>query len=552
MSTVNRTRSLIADFIRSHPFITLCLVGVFISFVGISNELWTPDEPRDAAIGRAMWESGDWIIPRLNGAPFLEKPPFYWWVQSMLFGAFGHASPTLARLPSATFGFLSLLLTYALGRRFFAKETCLTGCLILLSTALFSLTTHWIVVDNALLFAVTGAWALFAHAEKRVGVARQVMFLGMYIFLAIAFLTKGVVGLGIPALGMGTYLLWSRRMRHFFGWHLLVGGILVAGSAALWLWLLWREGGSRSLETFLFYNQLGRFFPDAETYQGGHVRPIWYYFLNTPADLLPWTPFVLLAALSTWRNWRNLPDVERDGLRLCIAGTLPVFFALSLAGTKRGMYLLPTFPLIALFVASWTNSTEQRQGWESKLEHGWEIFLIACVVVSPAAIFLAPSRWPFWFASVVVLFAFLYLLRFPVPAERPGRLRGTALLVCLTIGSLSITLRPFVDQFKSFLPFVRQLEKHVGPAMPISAYRPDETTLGVVGFYTGRQVAIVDLEELKTTAHGPGTIWLITRDNKKTGGYYGEIQNAGIPHRVLFEQVIGDGRIMRIIVVGRT
>jgi hypothetical protein len=88
--------------------------------------------------------------------------------------------------------------------------------------------------------------------------------------------------------------------------------------------------------------------------------------------------------------------------------------------------------------------------------------------------------------------------------------------------------------------------------MPLSAYRPDETTLGVVGFYTGRQVAIVGLEELKTTADGSGTIWLITRDNKKTGGFYGEIQNAGIPHRVLSEQVIGDGRIMRILAVGRT
>ena len=75
-------RSVFADFIQSHSFITLCLIGGFVSFIGISNELWTPDEPRDAAIGRAMWESGDWIVPRLNGEPFLEKPPLYWWAQS--------------------------------------------------------------------------------------------------------------------------------------------------------------------------------------------------------------------------------------------------------------------------------------------------------------------------------------------------------------------------------------------------------------------------------------------------------------------------------------
>ena len=47
-------RSVFAAFIQSHPFITLCFIGGFVSFVGISNELWTPDEPRDAAIGRAM------------------------------------------------------------------------------------------------------------------------------------------------------------------------------------------------------------------------------------------------------------------------------------------------------------------------------------------------------------------------------------------------------------------------------------------------------------------------------------------------------------------
>ena len=47
------------------------------------------------------------------------------------------------------------------------------------------------------------------------------------------------------------------------------------------------------------------------------------------------------------------------------------------------------------------------------------------------------------------------------------RLLGTALLVCLAIGNLSITVRPFVDRFKSFVPFVRQLEKHVSRATAV-------------------------------------------------------------------------------------
>jgi 4-amino-4-deoxy-L-arabinose transferase-like glycosyltransferase len=550
LARLDRMRSVFATFIQSHPFITLCLIGAFVSFVGISNELWTPDEPRDAAIGRAMWDSGDWIIPRLNGEAFLEKPPLYWWAQSALFALLGRATPTLARLPSALFGFAALLLTYALGRSFFSTRTCLVGCLILLSTALFSLTTHWIVVDNALLFAGTGAWAFFARAETLGGAKRQLMLLGMYVFLAIAFLTKGVVGLGIPALGMGVYLLWSRRLSRFFGWHMVVGSVLIAGAGALWLWLLWREGGRSSLDTFLVYNQLGRFFPDAETYQGGHVRPIWYYVLTTPVDLLPWTPFVLLAGLSSWRNWERLPEIHREGVRLCVAGTLPVLLALSLAGTKRGMYLLPVFPLIALFVASWTAFTEQTPGWMNKLERGWEIFLIACAALSPAALFLAPSTWLFWLGSVVVLYFFCYVLRHPPAADREARLLRTAFLVCLAIGNLLITVRPFVDHFKSFVPFVQQLQKHVSPATPLYAYRPDETTLGVVNFYTGRRLSEVSLEQLQTMARERPTISLIVRDSKRTGGNYGEIVKVGISHRLLAEQVVGDDRTIRILAVG--
>jgi 4-amino-4-deoxy-L-arabinose transferase-like glycosyltransferase len=546
----NFVRSVFADFIQSHPFITLCLIGGLVSFSGISNELWTPDEPRDAAIGKAMWESGDWIVPRLNGEPFLEKPPLYWWAQAAMFALFGRATPTLARFPSALFGFAALLLTYFLGRPFFSAKTCLVGCLLLLSTALFSLTTHWIVVDNALLFAITGAWAFFAQAETRRGAARPFFLLGMYAFVAIAFLTKGVVGLGIPALGMGVYLLWSRRLGGFFGWHIVLGSAFVAGAAALWLWLLWHEGGRASLDTFLVYNQLGRFFPDAETYQGGHVRPVWYYLLNTPVDLLPWTPFVLLAGLSARRNWQRLPELHREGVRLCIAGTLPVFLALSLAGTKRGMYLLPVFPLIALFIASWAASTEQVQGWQNKLERGWETSLIVCAAISPTALLLAPRTWPFWLASVVVLYFFCYVFRNPPPAEREVRLLRTAFLVCLAIVNLLITVRPFVDRFKSFVPFVEQLEEHVSPETPLYAYRPDETTLGVVNFYTGRKISEVVPEQLKTMAREHSEFSLIVRDSKRTGGNYGEIVKAGIPHRLLAERIVGDDRTMRILTVG--
>jgi hypothetical protein len=120
----------------------------------------------------------------------------------------------------------------------------------------------------------------------------------------------------------------------------------------------------------------------------------------------------------------------------------------------------------------------------------------------------------------------------------------------LAIGNLLITVRPFVDRFKSFVPFVQQLEKNVSSETPLYAYRPDETTLGVVNFYTGRDLIEVGLERLQTMGHRNGTIPLIVRDSKKKDGNYGQILKAGIPHRLLSEQVVGDDRTMRILAVG--
>jgi 4-amino-4-deoxy-L-arabinose transferase-like glycosyltransferase len=549
LSPGRRVRDGVQQIIECHPWVVLCLVGGMVSFAGLCHELWTPDEPRDAAIGRGMWTSGGWITPRLNGEPFLEKPPFYWWVQAALFAAVDGATPALARLPSALFGFFTLFLTYALGRQFFSPAISLIGALVLLSTSLFTLTTHWVVVDNALVFAIAGAWLFFTCGENRNGWVRNGWFLGMYAFLGLAFLSKGVVGVAIPALGIAVYLAWSGRLGRFIGWHMLAGAGLVAGSAGVWLYFVWREEGIAGLQTFLVYNQLGRFFPHEE-YKGGHVRPFWYYFANAPADFLPWTPFLALAAVTAWRHWYRISEAQRDGLRFCVAGTLPVLLVLSLAGTKRSLYLLPIFPLLGLFVGWWAAFEGERKKWELKLEYGWERILLAAVALSPAVIFLDRSRWPYWLAAAVVLVFTGYLLKAPGRQRRQERILGTAILVSLAAAILWITTEPYLDRHKSFLPFVADLEKYVPQHEPLYAFQPDETMLGIIGFYSGRDVTVVDFEGLQRLAGQSGPSWLVVRDTGRRGGNYDAIVGFGVPHRLVSATVIGRDRRLRILALG--
>ena len=99
----------------ARSFAGALLLATVLAFAAVgSHSIWSPDEPTGAAVGRAMLDSGDLIVPRLNGKPFLEKPALYWWVQVAAFRLFG-LSDGAARLPSALFAMLDALVAWTPG-----------------------------------------------------------------------------------------------------------------------------------------------------------------------------------------------------------------------------------------------------------------------------------------------------------------------------------------------------------------------------------------------------------------------------------------------------
>src|SRR5436305_21972 len=98
-------------------FLAALLIAVALCGAPLfSHGLWSPDEPLGAGVGRTMADSGDWIVPRLNGQPFLEKPPLYWWTLAAGLRLLGDTD-VAARAPSALFAVLTLLAVWAAGRR---------------------------------------------------------------------------------------------------------------------------------------------------------------------------------------------------------------------------------------------------------------------------------------------------------------------------------------------------------------------------------------------------------------------------------------------------
>lgn len=530
----------------------LCALGLLVGWLGIANhDLWTPDEPRVAGVGVEMWRSGSPALPTLGGQPFLEKPPLYWWAEIGLYELFGHASAGLARAPSAIFGFATLLLAYAWGRRFLSREAALLGGLVLLTTDLFMTNTHWVLVDSALLFGTTAALTGYAVAIGARGARRTGALALLYGGLAAAFFSKGLVGIGLPAVAIAAHLIWSRRLRSFLGWHLFLGGAAIAGLAALWLWRVDVAVGGGGVRTFLVFNQLGRFLPSVGGYHGAHQRPFYYYLGQTPANLLPWTPALVLAGLALRRRWSALSEAERDGHRLLLCAGLAPLAALSLAGTKRGLYALPVVPPLALLTGWWMASGVTQGRIEEKTETVWRRVVLAFAAALPLAVLVVDHRR--WLQALLGLGAVALVLL--VQRRRPardgaGRWRQVLVALCIGLAAALATVPPAYDVRHSFRPTMEEVQRLVPPSAPVVLYQPWETTIGLLSFYTRhRVVQIDDLKDLRRLADAPKPSWLLL-EGKKGAGRVADVRAAGIPFRVWAHQETSDRRSLWLVTVG--
>src|SRR5215472_4293255 len=61
------------------PFLFLLLVPGILLYPCLSFYLFEPDEGRYAQIPREMLERGEWIVPHLQGEPYPDKPPLFYW-----------------------------------------------------------------------------------------------------------------------------------------------------------------------------------------------------------------------------------------------------------------------------------------------------------------------------------------------------------------------------------------------------------------------------------------------------------------------------------------
>ena len=313
---------------RSRPYVLPAASAIalfFLYFFGLTRTgLVGPDEPRYAAVGRAMAATGDWITPRLWGVPWFEKPALLYWMTAAGFKA-GLSLDLAPRLPVALVSVAFLIYFFIALRREFGDRVAWFSATILATSVGWLVYSHVAVTDLPMSAAFAAAMlAIFTDAA---GIRR---FLAAGGLLGIAVLAKGLVPLVLflPA-------LWflRRRLRDLA---ILFGAAIVV--AAPWYVLVTLHNGSPFLKDFFWKHHFGRFLST----ELQHGQPFWFYLPVLLASLFPWTPLIVL--LFSGRFFRD----RRTQFLLAWFAWGFVFFSAS--RNKLPGYLLPLLPPLAVLL----------------------------------------------------------------------------------------------------------------------------------------------------------------------------------------------------------
>ena len=327
-------------------------VCLFCFFFGLGAfGLVGADEPRYAQIGREMFARHDWVLPTINGQPWLEKPVLLYWGEIVSYHLFG-IQDWAARVPSALFGTLLVMAIFFFLLRF-REGAELDGAMITVSMAGIIGFARGASTDmqlSAPFCMAMLAWWTWRQTEKKLWLA------AFFIFLAFAALAKGPVAPVFALLIVGSYA-WLRRDGESFLQSLWLPGFGLFFLISLPWYVLVQQRAPQFFRTFFLQHNLERF--GTNLYQ--HSQPFWYYIPVFLLMVVPWVIFTVPALADAIREeWKArskaedamTDDAVKDGLNsfLVVWILVPIVF-FSISRSKLPGYILPSIPPAAILTA---------------------------------------------------------------------------------------------------------------------------------------------------------------------------------------------------------
>jgi 4-amino-4-deoxy-L-arabinose transferase-like glycosyltransferase len=318
----------------------------------LDTPFYTKGEAREAVLVQAMRAEGNYVLPLRNGNEIPSKPPLFHWLAAATAAAEGRVSEFSMRLPSVAAAALVIGVTAALGARMFSMTAGCVAAIVLGSSVTFFVSATSARVDMVLAAAITLALATFYTdwSGRRAGLGHR-----FHAAVAAAVLAKGPIGLVIPWLVLLVFLV-STRDRDYARRLKPLGALAWLAIPAAWYVAAYALAGDAFVAKQLVQENFQRLL-DAEGGATGHVKPFYAHVPLLLGGIAPWTLMWVASLIYGSRECLTVRSRSSLFVLIWIAAPLAV---LSLAGSKRAVYMLPSYPACALLVAWWWT---QVQGW---------------------------------------------------------------------------------------------------------------------------------------------------------------------------------------------
>jgi 4-amino-4-deoxy-L-arabinose transferase-like glycosyltransferase len=495
----------------SVPLVLVVLYICLFSGLGALG-LVGPDEPRYAAIARAMAETHDWVTPRLWGTPWFEKPVLYYWAAGIAMRIFG-LSEFAARLPSALGALLAVmavawtaLRSYGVGAAWYA--------LLMLPTSVAMIAFARAATPD-MLFAgmLTAAMALAGEMlqKSRPGPALRIAF---GFFLGAAVLAKGPAAV---ILAGGATLLWAGLSREWRAAFRFLDPLVITAFCltALPWYALCALRNPDFLHVFLWHHNFERYLTPVFE----HPQPFWFFGYVLLLALIPW--IWVFCTLCTRIKFNKNHMNSHSALIGCWVVFTVFFFSLS--QSKLPSYILPAIPLLFVLLGREVARSFEQGGKGITWQMGAAgiIFLAFTVPLVMPALDTARVYQITDLRGIVAALSLgivggLCILALSLLKRPKAALIGVVLVVTALVEVSNVWILPQTDHLFSPRELAQFVISKDSAASDVAEYKLPRTWKFGLDYYFGRELR-------EWTPGSPRPDWIVTTPRAAL-----EIQDGGI------------------------
>jgi 4-amino-4-deoxy-L-arabinose transferase-like glycosyltransferase len=506
-------------------------------------------------MAREMLVTGDWVTPRYNGYKYFEKPPLQVWVTAATFQILG-IGDWQARLWTALSGFLTILAIGFTGARVYSARAGWLAAVVLASSPMWVISGHFSSLDMGLsAFLVAALCSLLLAQTSQNKISSRNWMWACWIFMALATLSKGVIGAAIPAMVLIAYSFSTWDWKIWTRLRLISGLVIYLAITAPWF-ILVAQRNPEFLEFFFIHEHLQRFTQDAHSRTG----PIYYFVPLLLIGALPWLLQIPGAIGQAWQERKR--EFSCGWLLVCWFVVIFAFFSAS--HSKLPGYIIPIFPALALLLG---NRLDHLLGHTNSMAMPWKLQTLGFALLGFVGFFFlaeigkqarpdeieAYVQYTYW-----VIAALIALIGFNLYAAVQSKCNGPQSIVSFASGFFLCTIiagtgHETLGRAVSGIDLANRVKVNIPANVNFYSVRLLDHTMP---FYLGRTMIMVeDPDELQFGVDQQPELWVptlndfITRWKEDQSSYaimvpeqYVALQNLSLP----MQEVDRDSR--RVIV----